>query len=140
MTDIPGIRCDGKDPVRVQQKEPVMDTIHASPPVASPDPRPGVAAPSIAARQPEGPKSLRSGFRSSGPDLETIGSIRALERDFRRDLQGVLRDDSIDRRQVLEGMIEALRDLTAGLRELSDRDHAVTDRPARPGSLVDLTG
>jgi hypothetical protein len=140
MTDILSNRCDGKDPVGVQQKEPVMETIHASPPVVSPDPRPAVATPSIAARQPEGPRSPRPGIRSNGPDLETIGSIRALERDFRRDLQGVLQDDSIDRRQVLEGMIEALRDLTAGLRELADREQAVTDRPARPGSLVDLTG
>jgi len=93
---------------------------------------------------------VKAGVKSGDIDLETMGSIRDLQRSFRRDLQGMFLDagqkGGVDRNQVLEGMIEALQSLAAGLREItgSEPEPAKVDPEvpvvsSEPGSLLDLT-
>jgi hypothetical protein len=97
---------------------------------------------------------VNAGVEADELDLETMDSIRDLQRDFRRDLHDVFlqagQQGGIERQQVLEGMIEALQSLAAGLRELTGADAAETEPkpdavPAEltpvntPGSLVDLS-
>ncbi len=93
---------------------------------------------------------VKAGVKSGEIDLETMGSIRDLQRSFRRDLQGMFLDagqkGGVDRNQVLEGMIEALQSLAAGLREITGNepepaklDPEIPVVSSEPGSLLDLT-
>ena len=72
--------------------------------------------------------AIKNEVKASDLDLETMGSIKALRQDFRRDMHGVFQQagnqGNLDRSKVLEGMVQALRDLAAGL---SDLNLGVTD-------------
>ena len=104
--------------------------------------------------------AIKTEVKAADLDLETMGSIKALQQDFRRDLHGVFQQagnqGEMDRSKVLEGMIQALQDLTAGLRDLNLGvtdggieytlpvvDGPITDLPSDAGgsgTLVALTG
>ena len=67
--------------------------------------------------------AIKTEVKASDLDLETIGSIRALQQNFRREMHGVFQQagnrGDMDRSKVLEGMIQALQELTAGLKDLN---------------------
>lgn len=100
-------------------------------------------------------EELKAGLEAGEIDLDTMGSIRELQSDFRHDLRAVFREagspGGIDRNQVLEGMVEALQGLADGLRALTGGDvPEATPQPEKlelepavldeaPGSLLDVT-
>ena len=104
--------------------------------------------------------AIKTEVKAGDLDLETMGSIRVLQQDFRRELHGVFQhagnQGMLDRSKVLEGMVQALQDLAAGLRDLNLGvtevrleptlpvvDGPVDDLPVNAsgtGALVDFTG
>lgn len=147
-------------------RQPVADAKPTPPRNHQFDERPGRAGAQRGLRHVEREirHAVKAEVKAADLDLETMGSIRVLQQDFRRELHGVFQQagnrGGLDRSQVLEGMAKALQDLAAGLRDLNDANDLgvteggteqtlpVVDGPvdelpvnvAGPGTLVDFTG
>ena len=104
--------------------------------------------------------AIKTEVKASDLDLETMDSIKALQQNFRREMHGVFQQagnqGKLDRSKVLEGMVQALQELAAGLSDLNlgvtdgGTEHTlpVPDDPvdlmpenvSGSGMLVDFTG